>query len=54
LINFAERVSAITPAAVQQAAQSYLRPQSAVVVIAGPASKLEGAVKSLGAATVSK
>jgi zinc protease len=54
LINFAERVSAITPAAVQQAAQSYLKPQSAVVVIAGPASKLEGAVKSLGAVTVSK
>jgi predicted Zn-dependent peptidase len=54
LINFAERVSATTPAAVQQAAQSYLKPQSAVVVIAGPASKLEGAVKSLGAATVSK
>jgi predicted Zn-dependent peptidase len=54
LINFAERVSAITPAAVQQAAQSYLKPQSAVVVIAGPASKLEGAVKPLGAVTVSK
>lgn len=54
LINLAERVAALTPSDVQRAAKSYLRPQSAALVIAGPASKLETALKSLGAVTVSK
>lgn len=54
LINLAERVAALAPADVQRAARTYLRPQSAALVIAGPASKLETALKSLGAVTVSK
>lgn len=54
LINLAERVAALTPADVQRAAKNYLKPQSTAVVIAGPASKLETALKPLGAVTVSK
>lgn len=54
LINLADRVAALTPAEVQRAAQSYLKPQSSAVVVAGPASKLEPALKALGAVTVSK
>ncbi|MFY9607179.1 MAG: pitrilysin family protein [Blastocatellia bacterium] len=54
LINLAERVAALTPADVQRAARSYLKPQSAALVIAGPASKLETKLKSLGTVTVSK
>ncbi|HSF25608.1 MAG TPA: pitrilysin family protein [Blastocatellia bacterium] len=54
LINLAERVSAVAPADVQRAAKRYLTPQSAALVIAGPASKLETALKLLGAVTVSK
>jgi zinc protease len=54
LINLGERVAAVTPAEVQRAAQNYLKPQSAAVVVAGPAIKLGPALKSLGAVTVSK
>ncbi|MEK6301051.1 MAG: pitrilysin family protein [Acidobacteriota bacterium] len=54
LINLADRVAALTPAEVQRAAQSYLKPKSAAVVVAGPASKLEPGLKALGAVTVSK
>ena len=54
LINFAERVNAVTPSDVQRAAQNYLKPQTAVTVIAGPATKLEPSVKKLGAVTVVK
>lgn len=52
LINFAERVNAVTPGDVQRAAQTYLKPQTAVTVIAGPAGKLEPAMKKLGVVTV--
>lgn len=52
LINFAERVNAVTPGDVQRAAQNYLKPQTAVTVIAGPASKLEPAMKKLGTVTI--
>jgi zinc protease len=54
LINLGERVAAVTPAEVQRAAQNYLKPQSAAVVVAGPASKLDPALKSFGAVTISK
>ena len=54
LINLGERVAAVTPVEVQRAAQNYLKPQAAAVVVAGPASKLDPALKSLGAVTVSK
>jgi zinc protease len=52
LINFAERVKAVTTGDVQRTAQNYLKPQAAVTVIAGPAAKLEPAMKKLGAVTV--
>jgi zinc protease len=54
LINLADRVAALTPADVQRAAQSYLKPQSSATVVIGPAAKLEPALKALGAVTVSK
>jgi zinc protease len=54
LINLAERVAALTPADVQRAAKNYLKPQSTAVVVAGPASTLQPALKQLGAVTVSK
>jgi len=53
LINLAERIAAVTPADVQRTAQSYLKPQTAALVVAGPASKLQPALNSLGAITVS-
>jgi zinc protease len=52
LINFAERVNAVTQGDVQRAAQNYLKPQAAVTVIAGPAAKLEPMMKKLGTVTV--
>jgi zinc protease len=52
LINFAERVNAVTPGDVQRAAQNYLKLQTAVTVIAGPAVKLEPLMKKLGAVTI--
>ena len=52
LVKYAERINAVTPADAQRAAQTYLRPQTAVTAIAGPASKLEEPAKKLGAVTV--
>jgi zinc protease len=54
LVNLAERVTAVTPVDVQRAAQNYLKPQSAAIVTAGPASTLQSALKSLGVVSVSK
>ena len=54
LISFADRVNAISPADVQRAAQAHLKPQSLVIVAAGPASRLEPQFKKLGAITVQK
>jgi zinc protease len=52
LIKFAERVNAITPADAMRAAQTYLKPQTAVTAMAGPASKLEGPAKKMGTVTI--
>lgn len=54
LISFADRVNAISPVDVQRAAQAHLKPQSLVIVIAGPASRLESHFKKLGNITVQK
>lgn len=54
LINFADRVNAISPADVQHAAQAHLKPQSLAIVIAGPASRLETQLKKTGAVTIQK
>lgn len=51
LVNFADRVSAVAQADVMRAAQAYLKPQSVVVVVAGPATQIESSLKRLGAVT---
>lgn len=51
LVNFVERVKAVAPADVLRAAQTYLKPQLLVIVVAGPADKLEPSLKRLGAVT---
>lgn len=52
LINFVNRVNAVTPSDIQKAAKGYLKPQSLVVVVAGPSTKLEGSLKKNGSVTV--
>jgi zinc protease len=54
VVNFADRVSAVSAADVQRAAQTHLKPQSMAIVIAGPASRFETAMKKVGAVTVQK
>jgi zinc protease len=54
LMSFIDRVNAVGPADVMRAAQSYLKPQSVAVVVAGPAGALEAPLKKLGAITVLK
>jgi zinc protease len=48
LVTFVDRVGAVTPGDVQRAARNYLKPQSVAVVVAGPASTLEGQLKPIG------
>ncbi|HET8677913.1 MAG TPA: pitrilysin family protein [Blastocatellia bacterium] len=52
MINFADRVRAVTPADVHQAAKTYLKPQSVAIVVHGPASQLEAQLKKIGPVTV--
>ena len=52
MINFANRVNAVTPADVLQAARAYLKPQAVAIVVRGSASQLETPLKKLGAVTV--
>jgi predicted Zn-dependent peptidase len=54
VINFANRVNAVTPADVQRAAQTYLKPKSVAIVIAGPASNFETPMKKIGTVVVLK
>jgi len=54
MINFADRVNAVSPADVQRAAQNYLKPNSVTIVIAGPASRFEGPMKKIGTVAVLK
>ena len=54
MINFADRVNAVSPADVQRAAQNYLKPNSVTIVIAGPASRFEGPMKKIGSVAVLK
>jgi zinc protease len=48
LVTFTERVNGLTPADIQKAAQSYLRPKNNVIVIAAPAKGYESDWKKLG------
>jgi zinc protease len=52
LVNFVERVNAITPADVLRAAQNYLKPQSVAIVVAGPPAVIETALKKHGPVTL--
>jgi zinc protease len=54
VINFPDRVNAVTPADVQRSAQNYLKPKSVVIVAAGPASRFEPVMKKIGTVTVFK
>ena len=45
MINFVNRVNGVTPEDVQQAARAYLKPESVVVVVAGPAGRIETVLK---------
>jgi predicted Zn-dependent peptidase len=52
LVTFADRVNAVTLADIQKAAQTYLKPQTAAVIVAGPAKELDATLKNLGTVTV--
>ena len=52
MINFANRVNAVTPADVLQAARTYLKPDSVAIVVRGAASQLETPLKKFGTVTV--
>jgi predicted Zn-dependent peptidase len=54
VINFANRVNAITLADVQRAAQMYLKPQSVAIVVAGSAGRFESPMKKIGTVAVLK
>lgn len=54
VVNFADRVGAISPADVQRAAQTHLKPQSIAIVISGSAGRFETPMKKLGTVTVQK
>ncbi len=52
LVTYANRINAVSAADVQRAAQSYLKPQSIAVLVAGPAKQLDASLKSFGTVTV--
>lgn len=54
VIRFAERANSITPADVQRAAQTYLKPQSVAISIAGSATRFDSLMKKLGMVVVLK
>jgi len=54
VIRFADRVNSVSPADIQRAAQTYLKPQSVLITIAGSASRFEIPMKKLGAVAVIK
>ena len=54
VINFANRVNSITLADVQRAAQTYLKPQSVAIVVAGSAGRFESPMKKIGTVAVLK
>lgn len=52
LVTFADKINAVTPGDVQKAAQTYLKPQTAAIIVAGPAKELDAPLKNLGSVTV--
>src|SRR5262249_31356233 len=51
LVNYLDRLSAITPADVQRAAKEVLQPQTNAIVVAGPAKLFDTELKKLGGVT---
>ena len=51
-LTFAERVNSLRPEDVQKAAQKYLRPDTATIVVLGEAKSIEKEINRLGAVTV--
>jgi zinc protease len=54
VIRFADRVNSVSPADVHRAAQTYLKPQSVAIVVAGSASRFENSMKKLGSVVIPK
>jgi zinc protease len=52
LMNFTDRVNAVTPTDVQRAAQAHLKPDSVVIVAIGPIATCEPGLKKLGPITL--
>ena len=52
VLRYAERVNAVTPADIQAAARTLLRPEAMAVALSGPAAQLEGDAKRLGSVNV--
>jgi zinc protease len=54
VVHFAERVNAIVPADVLHTAQTYLKPDTVTIAVAGPATRFEGALKKIGNVAIEK
>jgi zinc protease len=54
LLNYATRINAVTPADLQKAAQSYLKPQSVAIAVAATEEKVKEGLKKLGPVSVMK
>jgi zinc protease len=52
LTDYPARVGAVTPAAVQRAAQQYLKPENLTVVVVGDASKVLSRLRAIGPVTL--
>jgi zinc protease len=54
IINYSDRVQAVTASEVAQAALAHMDPQALVVVVSGPAAKIEPDIRKLGNVSVLK
>ena len=52
LVNYVDRVSALTPADIQRAAREVWQPQTSTIVVTGPAKLFDPELKKLGGVTV--
>jgi zinc protease len=52
LVNFMDRVSALTPADIQRVAREVWQPQTSTIVVTGPAKSLDTELKKFGGVTV--
>lgn len=52
VLHYAERVNAVTPADIQAAARSYMKPESLVIAVSGSAARIEADARKLGTVTI--